>query len=59
MALFVQTRTYVDKVANYLNELIEQGWKIVSYTIKDDSKTLDVVHVVVEVKKVRSTKKEN
>lgn len=59
MTLFVQTRTYVDKVANYLNELIEQGWKIVSYTIKDDTKTLDVVHVIVEVKKARSTKKEN
>lgn len=59
MALFVQTRTYVDKVANYLNELVEQGWKIVNYTIKDDSKTLDVVHVIVEVKKARSTKKEN
>lgn len=57
--MFVQTRTYVDKVADYLNELIEQGLKVVSYTIKDDSKTLDVVHVVVEVKKVRSTKKEN
>lgn len=56
MALFVQTRTYVDKVANYLNELIEQGWKIVSYTIKDDSKTLDVVYVIVEVKKARKTK---
>ena len=56
MTLFVQTRTYVDKVANYLNELVEQGWKIVSYTIKDDSKTLDVVHVIVEVKKVRKTK---
>ena len=59
MTLFVQTRTYVDKVSNYLNELVEQGWKIVSYTIKDDSKTLDVVHVIVEVKKARSTKKEN
>lgn len=59
MTLFVQTRTYVDKVANYLNELVEQGWKIVNYTIKDDSKTLDVVHVIVEVKKARSTKKEN
>ena len=56
MTLFVQTRTYVDKVANYLNELIEQGWKIVGYTIKDDSKTLDVVHVIVEVKKARKTK---
>ena len=56
MTLFVQTRIYVDKVANYLNELIEQGWKIVSYTIKDDSKTLDVVHVIVEVKKARKTK---
>ena len=56
MTLFVQTRIYVDKVANYLNELVEQGWKIVSYTIKDDSKTLDVVHVIVEVKKARKTK---
>jgi hypothetical protein len=56
MTLFVQTRTYVDKVANYLNELIEQGWKIVNYTIKDDSKTLDVVYVIVEVKKARKTK---
>ena len=56
MTLFVQTRTYVDKVSNYLNELVEQGWKIVSYTIKDDSKTLDVVHVIVEVKKARKTK---
>lgn len=56
MALFVQTRTYVDKVANYLNELVEQGWKIVNYTIKDDSKTLDVVYVIVEVKKARKTK---
>lgn len=56
MILFVQTRTYVDKVADYLNELVEQGWKIVSYTIKDDSKTLDVVHVIVEVKKARKTK---
>lgn len=56
MTLFVQTRTYVDKVANYLNELIEQGWKIVNYTIKDDTKTLDVVHVIVEVKKARKTK---
>ena len=56
MTLFVQTRIYVDKVANYLNELIEQGWKIVSYTIKDDSKTLDIVHVIVEVKKARKTK---
>ena len=56
MTLFVQTRIYVDKVANYLNELIEQGWKIVNYTIKDDSKTLDVVHVIVEVKKARKTK---
>ena len=46
----------MDKVANYLNELIEQGWKIVSYTIKDDSKTLDVVYVIVEVKKARKTK---
>ncbi len=54
--MFVQTRTYVDKVANYLNELVEQGWKIVGYTIKDDSKTLDVVHVIVEVKKARKTK---
>lgn len=51
MALFVQTRTYVDKIANYLNELVEQGWNIVNYTIKDDSKTLDVVYVIVEVKK--------
>lgn len=56
MTLFVQTRTYIDKVADYLNELVEQGWKIVSYTIKDDSKTLDVVHVIVEVKKARKTK---
>jgi hypothetical protein len=56
MTLFVQTRIYVDKVANYLNELIEQGWKIVNYTIKDDSKTLDVVYVIVEVKKARKTK---
>ena len=56
MTLFVQTRTYIDKVADYLNELVEQGWKIVSYTIKDDSKTLDVVHVMVEVKKARKTK---
>lgn len=56
MTLFVQTRTYVDKVANYLNELVEQGWKIVNYTIKDDSKTLDVVYVIVEVKKARKTK---
>ena len=54
--MFVQTRIYVDKVANYLNELIEQGWKIVNYTIKDDSKTLDVVYVIVEVKKARKTK---
>lgn len=59
MTLFVQTRTYVDKVADYLNELVQQGLKVVSYTIKDDSKTLDVVHVVVEVKKARNTKKEN
>ena len=56
MTLFVQTRIYVDKVANYLNELIEQGWKIVNYTIKDDSKTLDVVYVIVEVKKAKKTK---
>ena len=56
MTLFVQTRIYVDKVANYLNELIEQGWIIVNYTIKDDSKTLDVVYVIVEVKKARKTK---
>ena len=57
--MFVQTRTYIDKVADYLNELVQQGLKVVSYTIKDDSKTLDVVHVIVEVKKARSTKKEN
>lgn len=57
--LFVQKKLYIHEVANYLNELVQQGWKIVSYTIKDDSKTLDVVHVVVEVKKARNTKKEN
>lgn len=55
----MQKKLYIYEVADYLNELIEQGLKVVSYTIKDDSKTLDVVHVVVEVKKVRSTKKEN
>ena len=57
--MFVQKKLYINEVANYLNELVQQGLKVVSYTIKDDSKTLDVVHVVVEVKKVRSTKKEN
>lgn len=55
----MQKKLYINEVADYLNELVEQGWKIVSYTIKDDSKTLDVVHVVVEVKKARNTKKEN
>lgn len=57
--LFVQKKLYIHEVANYLNELVQQGLKVVSYTIKDDSKTLDVVHVVVEVKKARNTKKEN
>lgn len=55
--MFVQKKLYIHEVADYLNELVQQGLKVVSYTIKDDSKTLDVVHVVVEVKKVRSTKK--
>lgn len=57
--LFVQKKLYIHEVANYLNELVQQGLKVVGYTIKDDSKTLDVVHVIVEVKKARSTKKEN
>lgn len=55
----MQKKLYIHEVADYLNELVQQGLKVVSYTIKDDSKTLDVVHVVVEVKKARSTKKEN
>lgn len=55
----MQKKLYINEVADYLNELVQQGLKVVGYTIKDDSKTLDVVHVFVEVKKVRNTKKEN
>lgn len=57
--MFVQNKMYINEVADYLNSLVQEGWKIVAYTIKDDSKTLDVVHVVVEVKKARTSKKEN
>lgn len=56
--MFVQGTVRIQDIAEYLNSVVQDGWKIVSYMIHDDTKTLDVVHVVVEVKKPR-TKKEN
>lgn len=50
--MFVQKTLNVRFVADYLNDLVSDGWKIVNYTLKDDSRTLGVVHVIVEVEKV-------
>lgn len=49
--MFVQERVFITEISKYLNSLILDGWKVVSYTIKDDTRTLDVVHVIVEVSK--------
>lgn len=56
--MYIQGRVRVENIADYLNSVVVDGWKIVNYTIHDDTKTLDLVHVIVEVKKPRA-KKEN
>ena len=38
MTLFVQTRTYVDKVANYLNELIGKVVEIKFFEVTQNQK---------------------